>query len=266
MERKYKIKNVDGLEYYRITKSGKLYNNITKNEIKPKIVNGYEIVNIGSKNHTLHRLVALTFLDNPENKPYVDHIDSNKLNNNVKNLRWATQKENCNYHGKKIDHPRKVIQLDANTGEVLNTYNSLIEAGEAVGVVPSTISKVLIGKNQTGGGFKWKYENQEDERDELDISQSKPVDGFPKYVVFKDGRVYNINRSKLVKPVKNANGHCYVSLCHQGRKRNKYIHTLVGELFLENPNNYKYVLHKNGIKDDNKVENLVWCKSSVLKK
>ena len=47
------------------------------------------------KRHTIHRLVAVAFLPNPENKPVVDHIDRNRVNNKVQNLRWATVCENA---------------------------------------------------------------------------------------------------------------------------------------------------------------------------
>ena len=46
--------------------------------------------------YLVHRLVGTMFLENPENKPYIDHIDTNTLNNNVSNLRWVTAKENAN--------------------------------------------------------------------------------------------------------------------------------------------------------------------------
>ena len=69
-------------------------------EAKPELNCGYLVVTIPtipySKNCHIHRLVAKAFIPNPENKPLVDHIDGNKTNNRIENLRWVTHKENCN--------------------------------------------------------------------------------------------------------------------------------------------------------------------------
>ena len=66
-------------------------------EVKPVLVRGYLSVFIPyRKGCLIHRLVAEAFIPNPENKPTVDHINGNKLDNRVENLRWATQKENNN--------------------------------------------------------------------------------------------------------------------------------------------------------------------------
>lgn len=59
---------------------------------------GYKEVGVKYKNYRIHRLVAETFIPNPENLPIVDHIDGNKSNNKVSNLRWCTQKQNMNWY------------------------------------------------------------------------------------------------------------------------------------------------------------------------
>lgn len=72
--------------------------------------NGYKFVSLNKnnkhKNFYIHRLVAGAFVENPENKKYVNHKDFNKYNNNASNLEWCTQKENVNYSVERMKHPK----------------------------------------------------------------------------------------------------------------------------------------------------------------
>ena len=80
---------------YEVSNFGNV-RNIKTGQVLKKCVNkcGYHIVCLKCRSRVVHRLVALTFLDNPDNKLQVDHIDNNKQNNHVQNLRWCTNAEN----------------------------------------------------------------------------------------------------------------------------------------------------------------------------
>jgi hypothetical protein len=86
-------------DYYSVDQSGVVYSSRTKKALIGKTDRyGYKVVLLcvgGKRKHaTVHRLVALTFIPNPENKPTVNHKDGNKQNNNVDNLEWASFSEN----------------------------------------------------------------------------------------------------------------------------------------------------------------------------
>lgn len=116
-----------------------------------------------TKNIRIHRLLALAFIPNPDNKSQVNHKDGNKLNNSIDNLEWATPAENSNHaYAMGLTKPRKGenhyawgkpssrrVQIkDYSTGVI---YNSVAEASAIAGVSRSHLSSMLTGhrKNKT---------------------------------------------------------------------------------------------------------------------
>lgn len=91
---------IKGYEQYAVSNFGNLMNVETQKFLKQRNdTKGYVIVTISKdgirKDYRLHRLIAEHFIDNPDNLPIIDHIDGNKSNNEISNLRWATQQTNC---------------------------------------------------------------------------------------------------------------------------------------------------------------------------
>lgn len=132
---------------------------------------GYLRVNLckeGKVKHTLvHRIVADTFIPNPNNLETVNHKDEVKTNNAVSNLEWMSVKDNNNYgtHNKRvseanINHPsrsKQVQMFDKQTGELLATFPSTGEAARVTGIKRASISHCCTGIYKSAGGYIWRY-------------------------------------------------------------------------------------------------------------
>lgn len=157
---------------------------------------GYIIVNLSKNNKNkqfkVHRLVAIAFIPNSENKPFIDHINTIRDDNRVENLRWATYEENNNnqltrkkksenhanikgennpMYGKKHSEETKKKMSKSHKGsnnsnsrkvrciELDRVFNSIIEAEEELGIFHQNIGKACRGIYKTCGGYHWEYIN-----------------------------------------------------------------------------------------------------------
>lgn len=121
----------------------------------------------GSHKYALvHQLVAQAFIENPEHKPMVDHIDRNKQNNRVTNLRWCTLSENmnnpltvehCKQMNKDLRFPEHYIPVVALRNNILVKQYDSIKSAVEDGYERSGISNVCAGRGQTHRGLQWMY-------------------------------------------------------------------------------------------------------------
>lgn len=107
----------------------------------------------------VHRIVAETFLPNPNNYPVINHKDENPSNNHVDNLEWCTQKYNCNYGTGKIrcaeSHKKPIVSIDKNGNETY--YTSAKDAAIILNAGSSSHISYAAKNQKTAYGLKWKY-------------------------------------------------------------------------------------------------------------
>lgn len=89
----------------------------------------------------------------------------------------------------------------------------------------------------------------------------RPIDGFPNYQISKKGLIKSITTGHLLRP-RNCRGYDRVTIYKNGHRTDKFVHNLVGETFLINPERKKEINHIDGNKRNNDVSNLEWCTRS----
>lgn len=183
-------KDIEGFEgLYKVSNLGEIksvtrtvnscYNSsmIVKGKLRIQSLKaGYKYVDLSKDGKTkslrVNRIVAIAFIPNPENKPYVNHINGIKSDNRVENLEWNTASENDNHaftnnlrksplfwagkSGSDHNKSKKVNMLSIN-GEFIKSFGSIREAERITGVQSVNISKCCSKKRITSGGYKWEY-------------------------------------------------------------------------------------------------------------
>lgn len=172
------FKDISGYEgRYQISNYGNVKSLNYQNTHRAKLLHpvkhhlGYLLVHLGGeKIKMVHTLVAEAFIDNPENKKYVNHIDGNKQNNTVWNLEWVTSKENMEHAiriGLRDPHinnkpfgdlnpSRKPVLQFTRDGKFIKRWECISEAARQIGCNPSQINNNIAGRCKSCHGYVWR--------------------------------------------------------------------------------------------------------------
>lgn len=211
---------------------------------------GYIRVQLPHKGDTksicVHTLVALAFLG-PALGRTVDHINRDRTDNRVENLRWATPSEQAfNTTRSARNSSQEIYQFDQE-GNFVASWQGLADAADAVGLTKQSISRAC-NCCTLARGYYWQYMVEE-----LEDEEWAPVPDAKDTYVSTLGRVI-LPSLKLTFGSPTDDGYRTVSVTLDGQKRKCRVHRLIALTFL-GPNNL-LVNHKNGIKHDNRLANL----------
>lgn len=236
--------------------------------LKQSLVGGYLSIGLRINNKTvtsfIHRLVATSFVVCPDETYIVNHKDGNKTNNHVDNLEWVSLSENGKHAYRLNLHKPIKIRISQYTLDdvFIKEFQSPVDAEKETGIFNGLISNVCRGVRgrKTAGGYIWKYSSYIPEKQP--VPDGKILSGYPNYIITNDGKVYNSKRKRYLIPQEHEGGYMFINLSDGKKRTNFSVHRLVAILFLENPNNYPEVNHKDHDKINNNVENLEWISHS----
>jgi hypothetical protein len=209
-------------------------------------------INEQRKHYFVSRLTYMAFKNEeiPEGLD-IDHMDRDLSNNHINNLRAVTKKENAQNSRHPGHTPAKIEQYTLD-GTYIKTWTSIKEITETLKVSYNSIADCYKGKSKQSHGFIWKNLNIiEDDTGFVSIKM-KDAEEYKEYRINREGII--IHGKKFLHPLSHKG---YLTIPIRGRSF--YVHRLVAQTFIENPNNYPEVNHINKVITDNNVSNLEWC-------
>lgn len=230
-EHVYRTIYIDGVKTkYIIDRTGNVYNSISKRRLKPVLSSGgyYRItLQLGNGEYAhpaIHRLVALAFIPNPENKPDVNHKDGNKSHNYVENLEWVTKSENIrhafktglmNHQGSKNARAKldeKIVHLIWDDIHDDKNSKKMIEIANKYKIPKSTLTSIYHGRS-----WKTIYDERHKPSDvhldkkytddqirlakQLMREKTKPIKEISAITGITNSYLYNIRQNKYRKDI-----------------------------------------------------------------
>lgn len=254
-------KSLDILGYpnYKVSNTGLIRNIKSGYSTTGSATGGYYRASLdSSKQIMIHVLIAKVFLGIPDDTGLtVDHINRDGFDNRVENLRWATRREQALNKGKVIKKRgnKPVTQMDINRNEIF-TWFKIRDAASYLGITPCNFSKVCENGG-TLGGFKWKYCSNDIEGE---IWQNYNDDTIEPILISNFGRYKRLNTGKIGYGSTTVHGYKMLSLYKSGKKICIFMHRLVVQTFIGHSE--KFVNHKDGNKQNNKIDNLEYLTSA----